>query len=65
MLKMSEIKTLDHAAINAKVSELRKNLFDLKLQKVTTSVEKSHLLKNIKKDIARLLTVLNQAEGSK
>lgn len=58
MLKMSEINKLDASAINQKVSELRKELFDLRLQKATTSVEKSHLLTELKKDIARLLTVL-------
>jgi large subunit ribosomal protein L29 len=58
MLKMSEINKLDASAINQKVSELRKELFDLRLQKATTSVEKSHLLTELKRDIARLLTVL-------
>lgn len=59
MLKMSEINKLDASAINQRVSELRKELFDLRLQKATTSVEKSHLLTELKRDIARLLTVLN------
>lgn len=58
MLKMSEINKLDVSAINQRVSELRKELFDLRLQKATTSVEKSHLLTELKRDIARLLTVL-------
>jgi large subunit ribosomal protein L29 len=58
MLKMSEINKLDASAINQRVSELRKELFDLRLQKATTSVEKSHLLTELKRDIARLLTVL-------
>ncbi len=65
MLKMNEIKKLDASAINQKVSELRKELFDLRLQKNTTSVEKSHLLVNLKRDIARLLTALNTKEASK
>jgi ribosomal protein L29 len=33
MLKMSEINKLDASAINQRVSELRKELFDLRLQK--------------------------------
>lgn len=65
MLKMNEIKKLDASAINQKVSELRKELFDLRLQKNTTSVEKSHLLVTLKRDIARLLTALNTKEASK
>ena len=56
---MSEISKLDGDAINQKVVELRRELFNLRLQKNTTSVEKSHLLTTLKRDIARLLTVLN------
>lgn len=65
MLKMNEIQKLDASAIKQKISELRKELFDLRLQKTTTSVEKSHLLPVLKKDIARLLTALNSKEASK
>ena len=63
MLKMSEISKLDSVAINQKVSELRRELFELRLQKNTTNIEKSHLLTELKKDIARLLTVLNSKES--
>lgn len=59
MLKMSEIVKLDNVAILSKVAELRKEIFDMKLQKVTTSIEKPHLLKQNKKNIAKLLTALN------
>lgn len=62
MLKISEINKLDKSAIAGKVSELRKQIFDLKLQKATTSIEKPHLLKELRRDIARLLTVLNTKE---
>jgi large subunit ribosomal protein L29 len=63
MLKMSEITKLDGVAVSQKVSELRRELFNLRLQKNTTSVEKSHMLTNMKRDIARLLTVLNSKES--
>tara|TARA_Y100000590_G_C15292302_1_gene853008 strand:+ start:29 stop:223 length:195 start_codon:yes stop_codon:yes gene_type:complete len=63
MLKMSELNKLDSDAIAQKVAELRKELFNLRLQKNTTNVEKSHLLTSLKRDIARLLTVLNTKES--
>lgn len=59
MLKMSEIKTLDKSAIEAKVSEIRKELFGLNFEKQTSGLEKPHLISEKKKDIARLLTALN------
>jgi large subunit ribosomal protein L29 len=63
MLKVSEIKKLDAEAVQQKVTELRRELFNVKLQKNTTSIEKPHLLKEMKRDIARLLTVLNLKES--
>jgi large subunit ribosomal protein L29 len=63
MLKISEISTLDSKAINQKVSELRRELFDMRLQRSTTNIEKTHLFRENKKDIARLLTVLNSKES--
>ncbi len=61
---MSEVNKMDASAIKGQVSELRKRLFELKLQKATTSVEKSHELKSVRKDIARLLTALNSKESN-
>jgi large subunit ribosomal protein L29 len=63
MLKISEISALDGKAINQKVSDLRKELFDMRLQRSTTNIEKTHLFKENKRDIARLLTVLNSKES--
>jgi len=65
MLKINELEKLKTTELTQKVSELRKELFDLKLQKSTTSVEKSHLLVTVKRDIARLLTVVNKKQASK
>lgn len=59
MMKMSDIQTMEASGIDARISELRRELFDLRLQKHTTSLEKPHLITGIKKDIARCLTVLN------
>jgi len=59
MLKMSEIKQLETNEINEKVTQLRKELFDLRLEKSTAVLEKPHRINEIKKDIARLLTVAN------
>ncbi len=63
MLKYSEVKDLDAKAINAKLGELRKELFELRMQKgalgkQASSVIKVHLFKNLKRDIARLKTAL-------
>lgn len=59
MLKMVDIKKMDKTAIVAKVAELKKELFQTKFQKHTTGIEKPHMLKATRRDIARLLTAFN------
>jgi len=44
-------------ALDGKVSDIRRELFNIRMQKTTSGVEKPHRLREAKKDIARLLTV--------
>ena len=60
MLKYSDVKDLDQRTIETKVSEKRREIFNLKMQKHTSGLERSHELKNAKKEVAKLLTALNQ-----
>lgn len=59
MLKTSEISKLSAKELNEKVASLKGELFNNKFTKFTTGTEKPHVVKQIKKDIARLLTVKN------
>lgn len=59
MLKTSEISKLSSKEINERVANLKTELFNKKFNKYTTGVEKIHVVKELKRDIARLLTVLN------
>ncbi len=56
VMKYAEMKNLDAAAIDSKVSEMRKEIFTLKMEKATAGLEKPHKLKVLKKNIAKLLT---------
>lgn len=57
MLKMSEIKDWEANVLEKKSQELKRELFNINMQKTTSGIEKPHRIKEIKKDIARLLTV--------
>lgn len=59
MLKTSEISKLSAKELNEKVASLKAELFNNKFTKFTTGSDKPHVVKQIKKDIARLLTVKN------
>jgi large subunit ribosomal protein L29 len=47
---------------NSQVAKLKEEIFNLKLQKRTTSVEKTHVFKENRKQIARILTQINSAK---
>ena len=59
MLKTSDISKLSAKELTEKVSILKTELFNKKFNKFTTGNDKPHLVKELKKDIARLLTQKN------
>jgi ribosomal protein L29 len=59
MLKSSEISKLSAKELTEKVVALKTELFNKKFKKFTTGSEKPHLVNDLKKDIARLLTQIN------
>ena len=59
MLKSSEITKLSVKEITQRVATLKSELFNSKFNKFTTGTEKPHVVKALKKDIARLLTALS------
>jgi large subunit ribosomal protein L29 len=60
-----EIRDLAPAEIITKLRETRDQLLQLRLRKNTGQVEKPHLLRSYRKDIARLETILKQKKTTK
>jgi large subunit ribosomal protein L29 len=54
--KTNSINELAPAEITVKLTETREKLLHLRLRKQTGQVEKTHELRNLRKDIARLET---------
>ncbi|WP_438481502.1 50S ribosomal protein L29 [Oleiharenicola lentus] len=59
-MNSKEIRDLSPAEITTKIRETREALLQLRLRKNTGQVEKPHLLRTYRKDIARLETILKQ-----
>ncbi len=55
-----EIRDLSPAEITTKLREVRAELLQLRLKKNTGQVEKPHLLRVLRKDIARMETILTE-----
>ena len=61
-MKASELRHKERATLVEEVKELRKQLETLKLQKATTQLENPKKILHVKRDLARVLTVLKEFE---
>jgi len=59
-MKSKDARELSVVEIEKKIRDLRTELVNLRLRKQTGQVEKPHLLQEIRRDLARLQTILNE-----
>ena len=64
-MKVSEIRELGPEEMQTKVDDLREALFNLRFQHGTGQLENSQKLKQTKKDIARLKTIMREVALNK
>lgn len=60
MLKVAELKELSLEELNEKVNTLKKGLMQLRFQHKTGKLERHSTLKEAKRDIARVKTVITE-----
>ena len=65
MTKPTELRELTDDELDHRLSERRQELFNLRFQAVTGAIENSARLKLTKREIARILTVVNEREAEK
>jgi large subunit ribosomal protein L29 len=61
-MKANELQAMNSSELQDKVSELKEELFNLRFQLATGQLENTMVIKGVKRDIARCLTVLRQLE---
>ena len=59
-LAAHDLRGLSRDQLNAKVVELKEELFGLRFQAATGQLESSARLRSVRKDIARIYTVLQE-----
>jgi large subunit ribosomal protein L29 len=59
-LVAGDLRSLSRDALNSKVKELKEELFTLRFQAATGQLETQGRLRNVRKDIARIYTVLQE-----
>lgn len=64
-MKAKELVNLSQEELLQKIKSLKEELFKLNQQRYSGKVEKPHLFLVVRKDIARIETILNQKKASK
>ena len=62
-MKANELREKPAQQLNEQLLGLLRDQFNLRMQKATGQLGQSHLLSQVKRDIARVKTVLNQQAG--
>jgi len=61
-MKAEDIRDWDEVEMRARLKELREEQFKLRFQSATMELENPRLLRSIRRDIARLRTILTERE---
>jgi large subunit ribosomal protein L29 len=61
-MKASELRALSDAELHKRLLEARRELFNLRFQVATRKLENVRRIREVRKDIARVLTVLGERE---
>jgi len=61
-MELKKIREMSEAELNNEVTKLKKELFNLRFQQVTGQLENPIKMRDVKKDIARVKTILREKE---
>ena len=59
-MKAKELRDLSAEQLNAKLGELKEELFNLRFQLAINQLDNPHKITDVKHDIARVMTVLRE-----
>ena len=59
---MNKIREMSDAELNAELMKMKKDLFNLRFQHVTGQLENPVLLRETRRDIARVKTIIKEKE---
>ncbi len=62
-MKATELREKSVDELNKELIGLLKEQFNLRMRKATSQLNQSHLLPKVKRDIARVKTVMNEKAG--
>ena len=63
-MKINEIRALSVDALNTKLKELKTELFNLRFQLAINQLENTNRIPEVKRDIARVMTILSEKKDA-
>jgi ribosomal protein L29 len=63
-VKAKEVREMTPDELNAKLKELKNELFRLRFQHAINQLDNPHVIADVKKDIARVMTVLQEKKNA-
>ncbi|MDX1539687.1 MULTISPECIES: 50S ribosomal protein L29 [Arsukibacterium] len=63
-MKASELKSKSVEELNAELLGLLREQFNMRMQAATGQLAQTHLLKQVRRDIARVKTILTEKAGA-
>lgn len=64
-MKSNEIREMNQLELNGKLNDLKSELFNLRFQHATNQLDNPMKIVSVKKDIARIKTILRERELKK
>ena len=63
-MKAKDLRAKSAKDLNEELLRLRREQFNLRIQKSTGQLNQTHTIKQVRRDIARVKTVLNEKAGA-
>ena len=63
-MKIADVRGLSPDQLNDELLNLKKEQFNLRFQKATGQIEKTHRVDQVRKDIARIKTVIRTKQAT-
>ena len=64
-MKIEELRKLSTEELQAKIKENKEELFNLRFQQATGNLEKPSRLRDLRKQVARMKTIIRERENEK
>ena len=61
-MKINELRKLSDKELNDKIIETKRTLFDLRLKQSTGNLERTSDIRELRKDVAKMKTILRERE---